>query len=361
MKFEQETDVVIKGPCTLTVKDGKLVISGIELEAGESLSITQNYFTLTSIKSTEVETDCQIIASYKTLGWYNVAKEIGGKILVLGEQNSGKTYFSNLVLNIQGGALIDADVGQSSLFLPTFIAYTDDSSKKLLLSERKVKGLEFFGDITPSTNPRLHVALIALALKKISSNNMVIDTDGWVTGFQAYRHKVELAYVADPDYIIVFSPRLLSDLPEELVRKTKLLKPFPLNVDRDREKRRNYRVQKYKDYFSNAKVVKIYINQLLGLPVSKNLLKAWEQTLQLVDEQPCIGFYIDREELKGLLLGLTYKGEVVGAGILNDIKEEENVIEVLTPVEKFDGGIIGEIGLNEDFTEKRVRIKKCLE
>ncbi|BCU70488.1 Clp1/GlmU family protein [Stygiolobus caldivivus] len=364
MKLQPEIDAVIEGPCSLFIKEGKVIISGIQLSSGDQLDITEyNYFTITSINNTEIETDCRLVTTYRSLGWHRIVEEIvGGKILVIGDENSGKTYLSNSLVNLLGGSLIDSDVGQSSLFLPTFISYTEDNSKKLTLVSRTVKGLEFFGNISPSFNPRLHIALILLALKKLSHNkNIIIDSDGWVKGFQAYKHKIELIYSVDPDYIIVFNERLASDFPRDLLRKMKIVRPFPLSTDRDRVKRRKYRSQKYKEYFGKAKVSTLSVNQLLGVPISKNLIRVWDQTLQLVEEKPCSGLYIDRSDLLGLLLALTYKGEVVGAAMVKDIKEENNQIDILTPVENYDGAIMGEISLNEDFTEKRVRIKRCCE
>jgi len=363
MKIIPDYDVVIQGPCGLYVKDGKIIISGIELEAGDKLDInSDDYFTVTSLINSEIESNCKVIQSYKTLGWYNVAKELsGGKIIVLGEENSGKTYFSNFLVNLYKIPIIDSDVGQSSIFLPAFIAYSKDVSKKLHLSQRRVDGIQFFGNITPSTNPRLHLFLVLLALKEINSDNVVIDSDGWVNGFYAYRHKLELIYTIDPDYILVFDERIIKDMPRDLQRKVKVLKPFPLNVDRSRNKRREYRARKYKDYFSNAKVTVADIRTVVGTPISKNLVSAWNQYLQLIDEKPCEGLYVDRTELLGLYLGLTYKGKTVGAGLIKDIKEDLGAVEILTPVENFDGVILGEFRLDENFTESRVKVRKCLE
>lgn len=363
MKIIPDYDVVIQGPCGLYVKDGKIIISGIELGAGDKLDInSDNYFTVTSLINSEIESNCKIIQSYKTLGWYNVAKELsGGKIIVLGDENSGKTYFSNFLVNLYESPLIDSDVGQSSIFLPAFIAYSKDVSKKLFLSQRRIDGIQFFGNITPSTNPRLHIFLVLLTLKEINSDNVVIDSDGWVNGFHAYRHKLELIYTIDPDYILVFDQSIIKDMPRDLLRKAKLLKPFPLNVDRSRNKRREYRSRKYRDYFSNAKVNMIDMRTVVGTPISKNLIRAWNQYVQLIDEKPCEGLYVDRTELLGLYLGLTYKGKTVGAGLIKDIKEDLGIVEILTPVENFDGVILGEFRLNESFTESRVRVRKCLE
>ncbi|WP_230949770.1 Clp1/GlmU family protein [Sulfolobus acidocaldarius] len=353
IKLDRDTDLVIKGPCVIRINSGKISVNGIVLIEGQ-LDIHENdTFTLTSMDVSSLDSNCEILSKYPTLGWHKIINDLDGRIIILGKQNSGKTYLSNMLLNMHGGKIIDADVGQSSLFLPTFVSISSRQvEKKLKLSERAYESIEFFGDITPLTNPRLHISLIdKLYNMNKDEKNLVIDADGWINGFSALKHKLELIYRLDPDYILVFNEKILSDLPIEIRRKVKIIKPFPLDVNRNIKTRKMYRKNKYRSYFSKSLLVDVDIREILGSPLSKNLLFAWGEEVQLIDEQPCQGYYIEREEIIGLIVGLLHKGKIAGAGLIKQVDEVNQKVTIQSPITAFDGVILGSIALNNDYDD----------
>ncbi|AHC51235.1 GTPase [Sulfolobus acidocaldarius SUSAZ] len=362
IELDRDTDLVIKGPCVIRINSGKISVNGIVLMEGQ-LDIHENdTFTLTSMDVSSLDSNCEILSKYPTLGWHKIINDLEGRIIILGKQNSGKTYLSNMLLNMHGGKIIDADVGQSSLFLPTFVSISSRQvDKKLKLSERTYESIEFFGDITPSINPRLHISLIdKLYNMNKDEKNLVVDADGWINGFLALKHKLELIYRLDPDYILVFNEKILTDLPIEISRKVKIIKPFPLDVNRNIKTRKIYRKNKYRSYFSKSLLVDVDIREILGSPLSENLLFAWGEEVQLIDEQPCQGYYVEREEITGLIVGLSHKGKIAGAGLIKQIDEVNQKVTIQSPITVFDGVILGSIALNNDYDERRVKIKRCL-
>nr|WP_155642936.1 Clp1/GlmU family protein [Sulfolobus acidocaldarius] len=373
IKLDRDTDLVIKGPCVIRINSGKISVNGIVLIEGQ-LDIHENdTFTLTSMDVSSLDSNCEILSKYPTLGWHKIINDLDGRIIILGKQNSGKTYLSNMLLNMHGGKIIDADVGQSSLFLPTFVSISSRQvEKKLKLSERAYESIEFFGDITPLTNPRLHISLIdKLYNMNKDEKNLVIDADGWINGFSALKHKLELIYRLDPDYILVFNEKILSDLPIEIRRKVKIIKPFPLDVNRNIKTRKMYRKNKYRSYFSKSLLVDVDIREILGSPLSKNLLFAWGEEVQLIDEQPCQGYYIEREEIIGLIVGLLHKGKIAGAGLIKQVDEVNQKVTIQSPITclLYTSGVMvarGDLGVEvglpslPQIQRRIVKIKRCL-
>ena len=350
--IEKGIDIVIRGPCNIKVAQGRVDISGIEITDTFHIGINKT-FTITTLTESEIKLDCNVLSRYPSLGWRNVAEEISGKIVIIGKQNSGKSYLANLISNIQKAPILDADIGQSSIFIPTFVSLSD-FKETLTPKEKGIRNLEFYGDITPSVNPKFHLALIS----KLSYllNNVVVDTDGWVSGYQSYRHKIELIYSIDPDFIILFEDSNMN-LPSDIRRRAIIVKSFPLAVDRDKNQRKLYRKNLYKEYFSTENEIKMGTSKLFGISITDRLFISWGEMIQLSDEEPCEGYYIKLEDIKGLLVGLTLKGKTIGAGLITDITKDYVIIR--TREKEADGILLGNINLNENFEERRVKIKKC--
>jgi len=350
--IEKGVDLVIQGPCEIKVIQGRVDISGIEITDTFHIGVNRT-FTITTLTESEIELNCSILAKYPSLGWRKIAEETGGKIVIIGKQNSGKSYLANLISNVQKSPILDADIGQSSLFIPTFISLSD-FKETLIARDKGIKRLEFFGDITPSVNPRLHLALISKLSDSL--NKVVIDTDGWVSGYQSYRHKLELIYYIDPDFIILFEEEN-KFLPSDINGKVIRARSFPLDVDRDRSQRKLYRQNLYREYFNRSNEIKIETSKLFGSPITDRLFISWGEILQLSDEQPCEGYYIKLEDVKGLLVGLTLRGKIIGAGLITNVTKD--YVTVKTREREADGILLSNINLNEDFEERRVKIEKC--
>ncbi|EWG06731.1 MAG: hypothetical protein ASUL_07934 [Candidatus Aramenus sulfurataquae] len=349
-------EVVVEGPCVIKVLEGRVKVVGIPVEKGEELKLPPRTFTVVVEDNTKFQTDCRALGEVN-LGWEKVAEEIarsGGRVLVLGAIDSGKTYFSTLLSNLSASYFVDGDVGQSSLFLPGFIASTKLSGKRLTL-EAKAEELEFFGGITPSLNYRLHANLVSSLVSRGKERLIIVDTDGWFKGVKAMLHKFELTLRVDPDFVVVFDERIREKLPSPYRQRAVAVKGVGLS--KDPERRRKNRAQKFREYFSQGRVHLIPLEDFLGERVSDVLLNAWGDYVQLVDETPCVGYRIDVRALRGALLGVVRKGKVVGAGLLLDV--EEKAVKFLSRAEEADGVILGTMSLTPDFEERAIQLEKC--
>jgi polynucleotide 5'-hydroxyl-kinase GRC3/NOL9 len=363
IEISRNEGLVVAGPCKIIIKDGSIFIQGIEINEKIEIKDNKSFTVYTLNNLSKIETDCNIIAkSHEALLWHKIAEDIvktRGTIIVLGEVDSGKSYFSNMICNISEieCLYVDSDIGQSSLFIPTFLAASKEAHMTLNPRERKISELQFFGDITPTSNPQLHVSLVTRLLEKNRSNINVIDTDGWLKGFRAYRHKLELLNFVNPDYIISFSKELIEYLPSFFRNRTISINKPNYIKKRSVNDRKKYRSKLYKDYFSNSVINEIELSYLFGKKIANYLFIALNELIQFIKEEPCTGYIIDYNDVNRLILGLTKSGNIIGAGLLVEIKEDRALIS--TPVKDFEGIILGRISLNENFEERRIRIKRC--
>ncbi|AWR97049.1 GTPase [Acidianus sulfidivorans JP7] len=346
MLIEKGYDYIFQGPCTVKKLKGKIMIKGMEIDSQITFN-DENYFSIIPIENSEIETNCKPIDKINHLGWEEILTDIsrtGGTILLLGKTDSGKTYFSTIAKNMFNTFNIDADVGQSKYFLPTFISSSD-------------LDLEFFGSITPSVNYKLHVQLTLKILEKSKSKMTIIDTDGWISGFKAFLHKLELIDYTNPDYIISFDEKIIDFFPSNIKKKVILVKSVPYFLEKNRNKRILYRKKKYFDYFKNSNDFEVEYEMLFGKRIAENLFLSWNETLQTSPEKPCYGYYICKQDLKGLLVGLVSHRKIVGAGYIKHLGE--NTVTISTPIKDFDGIILGSVSLNENFEDKKIRFGKC--
>jgi Predicted GTPase or GTP-binding protein len=343
MLVKKGIDYITKGPCKLTVVKGRILIKGIEINEKEYKQINEESFSIVPKEESEIDTDCQILAEIPHLGWEELASQMsGGKVLLLGSTDSGKSYFSDIIHNMnKDSVIIDADVGQSR-YLPTFISSTSGI-------------LEFFGDVSPSRNYRLHIELIGKILDNEKHSLTIIDTDGWIRGYKAFLHKLYMIYELDPDFIVSFDDKIVDYFPSNIRKKVIIVKKIPPFLERSRAKRISYRISKYKKYFEKASIITIEYEQVLGKKLAEGLFVGFDEPLQLFHEEPCSGYFI--EELLGGLAGIVNEGKIAGAGIIKEINQDG--VKILTPVNKVQGAILGNISLNEEFKERRIRFSKC--
>ncbi|NON62552.1 Clp1/GlmU family protein, partial [Acidianus sp. RZ1] len=340
MIVTKDEDIIIRGPCRILVKNGRIFIRGKEILDSEEVSY--GTFTISTKSSADLDiSTCEIITKTPHLGWEEVAEEVaksGGKAILIGSSDSGKTYFAfTLLEKNKSGTIIDSDVGQSSLFIPGFL-----SSSGII---RKIK---FFGDITPSSNPNLHAELISYLVNVVKSNLIIIDTDGWINGYRAFLHKLQIINENSPDYIISFDIKLNDFFPQRLRNRIINIRKIPVILNKDRYARKQYRKEKFKEYFSKALTKKIDPREILGKKIADNIFINFHEMIQPFQDKDCIDVYFE-PSIIGALLGILKSGEVVGAGILREINED--MISISTPVDDFDGIILGSIRLNEEYEE----------
>jgi len=312
-------------------------------------------------------------------------------ILLVGATDTGKTTFLGWLANTlqaqgQRIAIVDADVGQSSLGPPTTIGLGLVVQPFQSLQELTPAALYFVG----STSPRGHLLPVIIGTKRmvdraqrLEVDQVIVDTCGFISedGGQALkRYQIDLVY---PDVVVCL--QRASECEPILLAFRHCQRPRILRLQvshacrrRDREERRLYRERSLQKYFAKPKIVTLSWHDLnlievpMGrgavLDVERDLLHGqvrrpevlWaerrEGELQVflqarlsadavAELERGAGMRIRTwlaEELHDTLLGLLDEaGETLGIGILRHIHFTDHRFEVLTA-----GGIEGILGIH---------------
>jgi polynucleotide 5'-hydroxyl-kinase GRC3/NOL9 len=301
-------------------------------------------------------------------------------ILLLGATDTGKTTFLTWLANIllaqeQPIAIVDADVGQSTLGPPTTIGLSVVARPFERLQELPSARLYFVG----ATSPRGHLLPMIVGTKhlvdwarRLDVGQVIIDTCGFVSaeGGQALKHyQIE---VVDPDVVVCLQRAQECEMILLALRyrqRPRLLRLQASHACRRRsmEERRQYRERALRTYLGKPKVIALSWADLnlveaplgggttLDIKGDKHLQHVrrpeilWAERrdgeLQLVLQSRlspdavaklarAVGMRVRTwlaEELHGTILGmLDEAGETLGIGILRHIDFACRRLEVLT-------------------------------
>jgi polynucleotide 5'-hydroxyl-kinase GRC3/NOL9 len=300
--------------------------------------------------------------------------------MLLGATDTGKATFLTWLANTlwrQGRriAIVDADVGQSSLGPPTTIGLGVVARPFQSLEELTPAALFFVG----STSPRGHLLPVVVGTKRmvdraqrIEVDQVIIDTCGFISadGGQALKHyQIDLV---NPDVVVCLQrarecePILTAFRYRQRPRLLRLRAPQACRR-RGLEERRLHRERVLQRYFAKPKIITLSWDDLnlvdapMGdgatLDVERDMHHGhlrlpeilWaerrESALHVVTESPlspaifaalerAVGMRIRTwlaEELHGTLLGLLDEaGEAIGIGVVRHIQFAHHRIEVLT-------------------------------
>jgi polynucleotide 5'-hydroxyl-kinase GRC3/NOL9 len=312
-------------------------------------------------------------------------------ILLLGATDTGKTTFLTWLANIllaqeRRIAIVDADVGQSSLGPPTTIGLSVVAEPFQRLQELPPATLYFVG----ATSPRGHLVPMVVGTKRLVDcarkcdvGQVIIDTCGFISadGGQVLKHyQIDLV---DPDVVVCLQrgqecePILLALRYRQRPHILRLRASHACQR-RSMEERRRHRETAMRTYLAKPKIVPLAWEELnlveapIGGGVALDLesdghlrhlrtpeilwaeqrdgelhmvLQARLSTDAVGELARAVGMRIRTwlaEELRGTLLGLLDEaGETIGIGILQHIDFAYRRLEVLTA-----GGIAGIRGVH---------------
>jgi polynucleotide 5'-hydroxyl-kinase GRC3/NOL9 len=301
-------------------------------------------------------------------------------ILLLGATDTGKTTFLTWLANTlwrrgRRIAIVDADVGQSSLGPPTTIGLGVVARPFQRLEEVTPAALYFVG----STSPRGHLLAAVVGTKRmvdraqrIEVDQVIIDTCGFIgaEGGQTLKHyQIDLV---NPDVVVCLQrtrecePILTAFRYRQRPRVLRLRAPQACRR-RSMEERRLHRERVLQQYFAKPKSITLSWDDLdlvdapmgggVALDVGRDLHHGqlrlpeilWaerrQSALHVVTEshlfpaavaalERAVGMRIRTwlaEELHGTLLGLLDEaGEAIGIGVVRNIQFAHHRIEVLT-------------------------------
>jgi polynucleotide 5'-hydroxyl-kinase GRC3/NOL9 len=305
-------------------------------------------------------------------------------VMVLGTVDSGKTSFCTYLINRllrekQKVAILDGDLGQSDVGPPCTVAYAFATRPVTDLFNLEAKNAFFVGSTSPSAVIDKVIDGLTLLKKEILSSEqdfVVINTDGWVEGEEAFNYKVQLIRALDPGVIFCLQQKdemsSFLSIPE---RSVSVVDSPGTIKQRTREKRRSLRELGYIKYLRSAKVeslplswLRIEEDDLLGLSrVHENDRQA-EKIYELLGMRPlhfaelkgriCVVIgknrWISSDNMKkveeftkkkivilrkgeeeGLLMALyNAKKKFLGIGTLREIDYARKTLKIFTPVSK---------------------------
>ncbi|MBF0502182.1 MAG: hypothetical protein HQM09_18725 [Candidatus Riflebacteria bacterium] len=289
-------------------------------------------------------------------------------IMVLGEVDTGKTFFSTYLANrlmdsLKRTAILDCDTGQSDIGPPGTFGMLVMREPVVFLSETTPTHLYMLGAHSPGLHflPALTGLDAMLAKAREESDALIIDTTGWVQGDGGRAIKKAKLDLARPDMVVLMQrgnelEHLVKHMPAgKIVRLPVSKKASPTS----QMERKSLREHVSMAYFKDAKVVEIPFGQvftdrayfLTGTPVPlegtlhSERLSGWEGTLVITsgplmpemtkawpkDLGRIMNFCAGEE--KGVMVGLLdIDQNVLAIGRLEELDFLKNTFRIRTPL-----------------------------
>ncbi|MCX7857312.1 MAG: Clp1/GlmU family protein [Deltaproteobacteria bacterium] len=185
-----------------------------------------------------------------------ITSTLRGVIMILGEPDTGKSYFAkqlfmNAKLHGIDVSLLDLDVGQQSLAYPGTIAFTRGRNQSSLGFEK----MSFIGSINPiyRIDELIHAARYFLTVC-LNSDLIIVDTSGLVSGPHGRDLKIKKIKSLTPDLIIGIQRK--DELEHIFVELTNFrimrILPSHATLIKTREQRIKNRNERLLSYFSQT-------------------------------------------------------------------------------------------------------------
>jgi len=411
LRLEAGKRLRVVGPASVRVISGCLRIVGATYCRNEALVIPfHRSFVVKPVDIVEVDLALGEGASYEIVNdteevvdtWESIARRIAHKkpriVVVLGPVESGKTTFATMLANIflefkVLPAIIDSDIGQNDLAPPGFVALKIINKKILWLRELKADSVRLVGALTPTlwyASSKLVPAIMSLINKAfaLGASVVIINTDGWVHGYNAIEFKETLIRFINPDAIVVMGDdKLCTKITSNFKsREVHCLPRPPRSRERSRDERIYLRRIAYRMWFVNSRRMCLDMSRIdiIGSCVPYNveqrnglismdyddMLAVYTLGAEPIRPAPEIGdesrecVVISAKDVSGIISSLLGKsGDEICPALVEQIDVTRRRICVKTPCdideEQVRGIILGRIKLSEDFEEVR-KHEKCL-
>ncbi len=267
--------------------------------------------------------------------WYallNILEKERGIAIIIGVTDTGKSTLANfLTLNLcRRGlkvALVDADIGQSTLGPPAtigFAVFKSDPDWEVVLSPPEIF---FVGSTTPEGHFPLHLKGIKRMVDKAISYStewILVDTTGFVsgeTGKELKRRKIDLI---SPRFILALQKSDEIEHILTLYQENPLYRILRLPLSekvrpRSMEERRTNRANKFREYFKDAVVQELAVEEV----------RIEGEVLDPNGEAIPLDWSL---RISGLLAGLKdHNDETLALGIIKNYSEEKKTVRISTP------------------------------
>lgn len=178
-------------------------------------------------------------------------------VVLLGPTDSGKTSMAAVIANralargIQP-AIIDADIGQADIGPPGFVSLAVPSEWVTWLRLLDPVAMRFVGSIEPGpVAGRIISSVVDLSLeaRRLGAGVVVVDTDGWVSGWAALDYKLDMVRVLRASHVVVVGDYSLYTLVSRSFQgQTYYARSPSIIASRGPEERRRLRRENYKRF-----------------------------------------------------------------------------------------------------------------
>src|SRR3990167_8913187 len=287
-------------------------------------------------------------------GWKELVDGINGLkgvVIILGAPDTGKTtlaFYLSRELQLRGcnAAMVSADMGQCAFGPPATLGMSFLRGPTSL-RDLEIHSMYFIG----STSPVGHLLQTTVGLKKLvekaqggDAEVVIIDTSGFIEGGAAWELKFQEIELVNARHVVALQrgqelEGILRPHEDRKCRTIHRLKIYEGIKPKSCERRRDYRRQKFSEYFQKATTK--------GIPLRAVRLI---NPLNILTGEGYGGLY------KGLLGGLDDdENFTLGLGVIEDMGLKES--RLLTPIEGVERVKLvrlGAIRLDEDWYDSRV-------
>jgi polynucleotide 5'-hydroxyl-kinase GRC3/NOL9 len=199
----------------------------------------------------------------------------GGVLLLVGDTNSGKSTLAAVLADaaLRAGrrvAVVDADVGQSSIGPPACVSMALLTDPVVSLEELAPGRLEFVGAPTPVGHLLPAVAgagVLAEAARRSGAETLIVDTTGLIEGPVARALKGAKVQLLQPDYVVALqrddeAEHLLAPYRGRARPQVLRLRPSRRVKERSREQRTTRRKELFARYFASGREAEVAWEQV---------------------------------------------------------------------------------------------------
>lgn len=277
---------LLNGSASVKVDSGAIEIIGARVGAGEqvevpvgkkipllgsedsALTIEAAEDALTKMEATSIPAE-----------WDELADKIAAekkpdtlyKVLVMGEVDTGKTFFSTYLANrllakVGKTAILDCDTGQSDIGCPGSFGMLLLTKPVIFLTEHEPTHTYLLGAHSPGLHfvPALSGLVEMLRKAEQEANALIIDTTGWVQGDGGRAIKKAKLDMVQPDKVVLMQrgtelEHLVRHLPAEKIVRLPVSKRASSTSQMDRKELRELVSRRY---FADARVFEIPFRQV---------------------------------------------------------------------------------------------------
>jgi len=285
--IERDENHLLVGPAKFKVVSGAVEVIAAKLEAGKSLTVpVGKRVPIRGLEKTQLELEAgegaitKMEASSIPPEWDKLADEIAKEhkvgqlytVMVLGEVDTGKTFFSTYLANrliskLGRTAILDCDTGQSDIGPCGSFGMLVLKEPCVFLTEEPATHLYMLGAHSPGLHfvPAMTGLSVMMKKARAEADALIIDTTGWVQGDGGRAIKKAKLDIVEPEKVVLMQrgtelEHLVKHLPAERIVRLPVSKKASSTSQMERKSLRELVNVKY---FKDARVFEVPFRQII--------------------------------------------------------------------------------------------------